>query len=126
MPRSDSTAIGLDPYPELVPTDTSKSETIDTIFTCLANPRRRLLIERVSESSGSVTVEGLLQHLLDREDGTPPATLSNDERTGLTVSLHHRHLPKMEEAGLIEVNHETNTIRESTHFDVATSLLEGV
>lgn len=97
---------------------------VDAIFTCLAHQRRRRLVAFLSERSGPIVVEEIVQHLTELDAGGPSASRLDDEDVEIAVSLLHKHLPKLDEAGVVDVDTETRTVRKGRCFDVATSLLE--
>lgn len=122
MPRSDDSPAFTGP----IATSLDTPRDIDSLFACLANHRRRLLLEGLSERSGPVVVEELVQHIVEREDEATADTGGNDQLSEITIALFHNHLPKLQEAGVIDVDHETNTVREGYRFQTAKSLLETV
>lgn len=126
MAHSDDSSDGPHPFANSAPTDSRRPTTVDTLFSCLANSRRRLVIDCLWENPGPVVVEEVVEHLTDRDDEATSTTRSDDERVEPTVALFHAHLPKLEEAGVVEVDHETNTVCEGDRFDLATSVLEVV
>lgn len=125
MRRSDDPGDDAHPSSESIPADRRTPEDLDAVFACLAHQRRRLLIECLSENPGPIVVEEIVQYLSEREDVSTTDT-PNETPAEMTITLLHSHLPKMEDAGVIEVEHETNTIQEGYRFDLATSLLETV
>lgn len=66
----------------------------------LASERRYLLIDIMRTASGPFDLEELANALASREDGVDP----NDRRTLeiICADLHHVHLPKMDDVGVIE------------------------
>ena len=125
MPPSENSSKGPTLLPDSGTSDSQTPEDIDAIFKCLAGHRRRLLIETLSTMSGSVGVEELVQRISEGDIRTP-GTTSDDRLNEVTISLLHTHLPKMDEAGVVEVDHETKTIQEGDRFCTAASLLEVV
>lgn len=124
MPQSDDPSDGSSPFTDSIATDQNSPGDLDSLFACLANHRRRLLLEGISKTSGPVVVEELVQHIVEREDVATADTDSSDQLVEITISLFHNHLPKMREAGVIDVDHETNTVQEGNRFETAKSLLE--
>jgi len=126
MPRSedppDDSYSGLNAAVADMPTPND----VDELFACLADQQRRLLIECVAEHAGPLVIEELVQHISDREDGATPETQSKGALVETTIALLHQHLPKMDEARIIDVDHETNTVQEGEYFDVALAVLEVV
>ena len=124
MPSSENPPSSSNSFPDSVTSDHQTPEAVDAIFACLTNHRRRLLIECLSERSGPVVVEALIQQISDQEERRPAGT-PRDERLGnVTLTLLHNHLPRMDKAGVVEVDHETKTVQKGDHFTTAVSLLE--
>ena len=96
--------------------DASKQAvSLDTTFDILANEyRRRVLV-------------AMLEH--NPQDGDDPQipadiTIENEDLETLRMHMRHKHLPKLEDAELIEWDRDTNTIRTGPRFDDIRPLLE--
>lgn len=126
MPRSDDSEDDSSPAPDSEATGRLTPDELDALCACLADHHRRVLIDRLSETSGQMVVDELVEHLSERETGETSRTPSNVSPAELTITLLHNHLPKLDEAGVVEVDDETKTVREGDRFDVATSFLEVV
>jgi len=111
---------------DLVTVDVQTPEDADALFASLADHRRRLLVERVAEHTDPTVIEEVVRHVAEREDGATPKTHSSDTLVETKSILLHQHLPEMAEAGILDVDHETNMGQEGDRFDVATALLEVV
>ena len=89
--------------------------SLNTTLDILANTyRRRVLV-------------ALLEHNpQDDDDPQVPAdvTLADEDLETLRVQMTHTHLPKLEEAELIEWDRDTNTIKTGPRFDEIRPLLE--
>lgn len=89
--------------------------SLSTSLNLLANQyRRRLLI-------------ALLEHNPQADDDPQlPSDLDFGVEDVETLKIHmtHSHLPKLEEAGVIEWDQETNTIRKGARFNEIRPLLE--
>ena len=76
--------------------------SIETVFQILRDERRcdicRFL---VTDAPGVVTVDEIADELADDER----------DRRRLALNCHHRHLPKLDDAGLIEYDPRSNTVR---------------
>ncbi|ELY56720.1 hypothetical protein C491_11975 [Natronococcus amylolyticus DSM 10524] len=51
-------------------------------------------------------------------------TLGTGDLESLMISMRHTHLPKLEEAGFIEWDRETNVVRKGPQFEEIRPLLE--
>jgi hypothetical protein len=89
--------------------------SMDTVLDVLANQyRRRVLV-------------ALLEHNpQDDEDPQIPAdvNLADEDLETLKIHMTHSHLPKLEDAGFIEWNRDTNAVRKGPRFDEIRPLLE--
>lgn len=84
---------------------TYAADVSNTLFEALANDQRRSIIRCFSESPDSVaTVGELAEYVM-----THCSTARNIEQ--LESRLHHVSLPKLSEAGLVEYDPRSNTVR---------------
>ncbi|WP_254810077.1 DUF7344 domain-containing protein [Natronosalvus amylolyticus] len=84
--------------------------SLDTVFDILADRRRRFVLYHLYDAvDGVSTVEELVDFVAVHE---PDAGPSKDE---IQVALYHIHLPKLEEAGVIEHDQRSETVRYWTH-----------
>lgn len=80
---------------------------VDAVFEILADGwRRHLLYYLIEEAGGTAEVPELADHLCSV--GAGPA--SADAERVLT-ELHHRHLPRMDDAGLVDYEHRRGSVR---------------
>ncbi|MFB6164138.1 MAG: hypothetical protein ABEJ31_03170 [Haloarculaceae archaeon] len=78
--------------------------SIDAVFDLLANPERReVCVFLMSPGVTVATVEDIVEGI------APGAT--DRERERMAIDLHHRHLPKLAEAGLIDYDPRSHTAR---------------
>ncbi|RDI72636.1 hypothetical protein DWB78_13400 [Halopelagius longus] len=64
----------------------------------LADARRRYALAYLRENDGEASFDELADAVATRERAERPAAASED----VALSLHHRHLPKLEQVGLTE------------------------
>lgn len=75
---------------------------IDTVFELLADStRRQTCLYLMHSDANVVTVDDLVEILAD----------DDTDRDRLAIDLHHRHLPKLADAGIIEYDPRSNTTR---------------
>lgn len=84
-----------------LPVDVSDEE-LDTVFEILIEERRQFTLQYLVDEDGTVSLTELVTHLVERE--------STVDRTNVATDLHHSHLPKLEAKGLVEYDHEANTV----------------
>ncbi|MFC6824562.1 DUF7344 domain-containing protein [Halopelagius fulvigenes] len=70
----------------------------DSLFDVLADARRRHALAYLRENEGEASFDELADAVAARERAERPADASEN----VALSLHHRHLPKLERAGLTE------------------------
>lgn len=86
-------------HPTYSPVD---RDNLDALFRALANECRRELVSVLERRATShVDVETLAHQLA--------ATGAVDDRTAVT-ELHHVHLPMLDEAGVLEYDHERGVV----------------
>ncbi|WP_458209880.1 DUF7344 domain-containing protein [Haladaptatus sp. NG-SE-30] len=99
----------------MIANNSSSPPSLDRFLDILANKyRRRLLV-------------ALLEHNpQDDDDPQIPADvdLEDDEVESLQIQMNHTHLPRLEDAGFIEWNRDTNAVRKGPQFDEIRPLLE--
>ena len=88
--------------------------TVDRVFEVLSHPHRRRILLRLAETASR------------NEDGFEPDELhgGDQELARFKAELYHCHLPRLEGAGYIEWDRETNTIQRGPNDDEVAPLLE--
>lgn len=89
-------------------------ERLNTIFSVLRHPTRRHILATIRDSQSHPSGGFALDDFLE-DDGT-----SEDSPAG----LHHSHLPKLDNAGFIDWDRQTNTVMRGPRFDEIESVLE--
>lgn len=98
----------------------------DDILAALANQRRRCSLRYLINSDTSTTVDELADELAAWESKpqvTGPTSCKHDD---IKMSLMHVHLPKMDDADLIDYDSPTQTITVGTHSEAARKQLEAM
>lgn len=106
--------------PEPVEQTEPETPSLDLIFGILKNGRRRRVLKYLQETEGEVTLSDLAEHIAAIENDTTPKQLTSSERKRVYVGLYQCHLPKMDDAGVIEYNQARGLIRptaQSEHFE---------
>lgn len=84
------------------------SLSTDTALRVLADRRRRQLLRYLAESDSTATLDHLVTAL---DEPTGGATAPDATREQLGAELQHVHLPMLQDAGLVEYDARTDTIR---------------
>ncbi|WP_187695785.1 DUF7344 domain-containing protein [Haloplanus rubicundus] len=99
--------------PEDIRTDGGGTSRLDRIFDVLKHPYRRRILMLVSEHNPRDEDEFSVGELATEDD----------DLELLTTELYHVHLPKLADAGYIEWDEDTHTIRRGPNFDEIAPLL---
>lgn len=83
---------------------------LDVIFEVLKNERRRLVLEYLRRTEGSVTIGELAEHIAAHENGITPAELNAQQRKRVYIGLYQCHLPKMDDAGAVDFNQDRGNV----------------
>lgn len=75
----------------------------ETVHVLLADPHRRATLEYLA-SRPSVSFEELRDYVSQSAD-------TRTDKTRVAVGLVHHHLPRLEEAGVLEYDHNTKIVR---------------
>lgn len=88
------------------------------VFACLSSRRRWAVLRVLRDRDGPLPVGDLAGRIVaDRAGeptGTDPGSSSRDERR-LRVSLHHDHLPALDDAGLVEFDSDAGRVGPTDH-----------
>ena len=82
----------------------------DTIFTMLSNQRRRYVIHFMKRNPGPIRIRDLAQQVAAWENGIEIEELTYKQRKRVYTSLHQTHLPKLNDAGVVEYDRDRGTI----------------
>ena len=91
----------------------SDSGTSERIYKILSHPTRRVLLHVLRGIETPTTIETVANEVAQTE-----------KTRQLEVALHHSHLPKMADAGVIDYDPETGTIRTNDTIDKVYSVLD--
>ncbi|MCU4740669.1 DUF7344 domain-containing protein [Natronoglomus mannanivorans] len=111
---------GSDTTWESHPTDQSPELTLTQIFTALANHRRRVMFECFRQYDDSVERSNLVDYVVTSESdsGTSDEEKEKEEEElheQVAMDIHHNHLPRLTEMGLVEYDDRSTTIRYYGH-----------
>lgn len=90
------------------------------MFVLLAKRRRRLALEILQESPSALTTEELTNRLVDREFEN--ATV--DDVQSVRLTLHHNHLPQLDESNVVDYDAAEETVHPGVNFDSLLRILE--
>lgn len=79
----------------------SDEQSIDASWELLADSRRRIAVSVLAERESPVALVDLARDVAARENETDPRDVPADRVESVAVSLHHRHLPKLADHGVV-------------------------
>jgi DNA-binding transcriptional ArsR family regulator len=82
----------------------------DTVYDLLSNGRRRFVISRLRRAEGPVSVSDLSEAVAAWENDIPQAELTDKQIKRVYVSLYQIHIPKLDEAGLVEYDKDSGRV----------------
>ncbi|GAB7019782.1 ArsR/SmtB family transcription factor [Halostagnicola bangensis] len=103
----------------------------ETILQLVAHPRRRTILHQLRETGDMVVpIDELTAAVAIQRTGPSPKSATNtplsrnsEDNTSDKAELHHNHLPKLADAGVIEYDRYDGTVRYRSH-DRVEALLE--
>lgn len=89
--------------------------SLDTIFDILSHSHRRHLLSYLSQTEDDLaTVADLVSFILKQESETE-TSIQCTQDDAVRVALQHNHLPKLDDARVIEYDTQSETIRYCGH-----------
>ncbi len=98
-----------DPLPVGGTSDSTEQATINEVLSMLANERRRHLLSFLTDRSGETVPVDVLADAVMEPERPAPGPLSHRRR--VQIDLHHVHLPKLADAGVIEHDPVESTVK---------------
>jgi hypothetical protein len=94
-----------------------------TIFEILSSRRRRMVLSLLRGAEEPVDLATLTEQIASEETNQPVDEVPPQARKRVYVSLYQTHLPRLEDAGLIDYDTETGTITRSKRAAAVDSYL---
>lgn len=82
----------------------------DELFRILSSSRRRYIIFFLHEEGESVSLNELATRIAAEENDRPVEEVTDSERQRVYISLYQTHLPKLEEADIIEYDEDERMV----------------
>lgn len=96
----------------------------DVVFGLLSAKRRRRVLEFMAENGDETTLSDLADHIAALENDTEIRLLSSQQRKRVYVALYQCHLPKMDDADVIDFDHSRGTVERRPEADQLYAYLE--
>lgn len=98
----------------------------DTIFSVLQNARRRYVIYYLVTHDGWVTSRDLADQVAAWENDDPVQELSYEQRKRVRTALYQTHLPRLDDAGVIEYDVRDGRLRPTDQLTAYERYLDRV
>jgi len=95
----------------------------DVIFEVLKNRRRRDVLEYLQSTDGEARLAELAERIAAWENDIEVAALNSTQRKRVYVALYQTHLPKMDDAGVIEFDGDRKTVEVGENLGQITRYL---
>lgn len=89
---------------------TGNESSIDDLFEVLTEVRRRRILSVLSEHESPMDVEALARTVAARETDVSPASVSESIVEEVHITIHHVHLPKLDDVSLVDYDREEKTV----------------
>jgi hypothetical protein len=109
-------------------TDAGSDESLseDELFDVLASRRRRYAVHALEDVDGETDLGTLAEQVAMWEYDVDVGELSSTERKRVYTALQQSHLPKMDEAGLVDFNKDRGVIEPTSELNDIDIYLEVV
>ncbi|MDB2271250.1 hypothetical protein PM032_09480 [Halorubrum ezzemoulense] len=101
----------------------------DELFDVLANQRRRFAVHLLKrEEADRIEIGDMAEQIAAWENGTDMAEITGDERKRVYTALQQSHLPKMDDAGVVEFNKDRGIVEPTPalqNVDLYMDVVEG-
>ena len=89
-----------------------RSLSPDTILSAVANEHRRATLNALDNASErTLEYDVLVDRVADRVRNEDPRRESDEHQQRVRIALHHTHLPKLDEARIIDYEAKTGRVR---------------
>ncbi|WP_433625749.1 DUF7344 domain-containing protein [Halomicrococcus sp. NG-SE-24] len=114
--------------PDILDSDASKERddplSRDMVFDVLKNQRRRYALHYLKQIDGTVQLSDLAEQVAAWENDTAVDTISAAERKRVYTALYQSHLPKLDDAGIVDYNQNRGIVELSTAAEQIDPYLE--
>lgn len=98
--------------------------SLDAIYHLLQNERRRGVISYLAKHDCPVTRSEVAEQVAAWENGTDVDQIDSQERKRVYIALHQVHLPKLDDAGVLEYDADRGTITPHPLLERVNDIIE--
>ena len=88
----------------------AEAASLDSIHAVLSDRRRRFVVDILVGRQSPISLNVLARAVATRIPAAPADSVAGDAPEEIATTLHHRHLPKLAEANVLEYDPETKTV----------------
>ena len=99
---------------------------LDTVLDVCEHEHRRIVLAALADQQQSLSIDDLTNAIVKHNHHTPPTEAADETVTQIQTSLHHVHLPKLSEAGLIQYDSERQVVEPTARIDREKSHLSAI
>ena len=100
-------------------------ELVTALDVC-EHKHRRIVLATLTDQQQPVSINDLTDAIVEHNHHTPPSEAADETVTQIQTGLHHVHLPKLAEAGLIEYDPERQVVEPTAQLDRGESHLSAI
>jgi hypothetical protein len=93
----------------------SPNLSLDTIFDILSHAHRRRILSYLSQTEDDLTTVADLVTVISKHESESETSVQHTQDDAVRVALHHNHLPKLADVGVIEFDTRSETIQYCGH-----------
>lgn len=97
--------------------DCAESLTTDQAFDLLGDGTRRRALAALQATDGAISLDELAEATASRAEDVTPGELSADRWERTAASLHHCHLPKLADAGVVDYDIVENQVEPTDEVE---------
>ena len=90
---------------------------LDAVLDACQHGHRRIVLAVFANDRRAVTTNDLAKAIVERNHHAPPTEVASEAVTRIEISLHHVHLPRLEEAEFVEYDPERKLVTPTAQFD---------
>lgn len=105
------------PRDNLCPYMHGSKSTFDLVLDLCRNRHCQIILGIFADQQRTLTRADLVKTIVKYDHQVPLHQMSEAELKEVHILLHHKHIPKMKEAGLVEYNRETTRVEPTEMLD---------
>lgn len=82
----------------------------DAALELCTDTHRRIVLAELADREAPISIDALTESIVTHNHHAALASVSDETATRIRTSLHHSHLPKLAEAGLVEYGPERGVV----------------